>query len=161
MDSIGLWCKIQSRRNAMGDHLEPRDRLIILKWVDVTFYLVFAGYLVTRWQWNARYAIGMGMGVIGFALWMVARAQLGASFSVRAQASELVTTGVYSKIRHPIYFFAGLGYVGLFIALGKIVPLAAFVILYSLQLLRIKKEEAVLEEAFGEDYSRYKASTWF
>jgi protein-S-isoprenylcysteine O-methyltransferase Ste14 len=134
---------------------------MFLKWVDVTVYLAFAGYLVTRWQWNARYAIGMGMGVICFALWMVARVQLGASFSVRAQASELVTTGLYSKIRHPIYFFAGLGYVGLFIAMGKIIPLVSFVVMYSIQLLRIKKEEAVLEQAFGEDYTRYKESTWF
>jgi protein-S-isoprenylcysteine O-methyltransferase Ste14 len=137
------------------------EQLKILKWVDVTAFLCIAAYVVSRWQWNARYAIGMGMAVIGFALWMVARAQLGASFSVRAQASELVTTGLYSKIRHPIYFFAGVAYVGLLIALGKIVVLAAFVLFYSVQLLRIKKEEAVLEQAFGEDYRRYRASTWF
>jgi protein-S-isoprenylcysteine O-methyltransferase Ste14 len=135
--------------------------LKILKWVDITVYLCFAAYLVMRWQWNARYAVGMGMGVIGLALWLVARQQLGGSFSVRAEASELVTTGLYSKIRHPIYFFAGVAYAGLFIALGKIVPFVAFMLFYSLQLLRIKKEEAVLEQAFGEDYRRYRASTWF
>jgi protein-S-isoprenylcysteine O-methyltransferase Ste14 len=103
----------------------------------------------------------MGMGVAGFALWMVARAELGASFAVRAKASELVTSGLYSKIRHPIYFFGGIAIAGLFIALGKIVPLTIFVLGYSTQFLRIKKEEAVLEQAFGEDYRRYRASTWF
>lgn len=133
----------------------------ILKWIDVFVFLCFAGYLVSRWQWNARYAIGMGMGVAGFALWMVARAELGASFAVRAKASELVTSGLYSKIRHPIYFFGGIAIAGLFIALGKIVPLTIFVLGYSTQFLRIKKEEAVLEQAFGEDYRRYRASTWF
>jgi protein-S-isoprenylcysteine O-methyltransferase Ste14 len=29
------------------------------------------------------------------------------------------------------------------------------------QLVRARKEEAVLEAAFGEEYVRYKAGTWF
>jgi protein-S-isoprenylcysteine O-methyltransferase Ste14 len=101
------------------------------------------------------------MAVLGFALWMVARVQLGKSFSVRAQARALVTTGLYSKFRHPIYLFGELAFAGLFIAWGKLIGFLYFVLVCAVQILRIRKEEAVLEQAFGEEYRRYKASTWF
>jgi len=135
--------------------------LRIVKVLDAGIYLAFAVYLLTRWNWSYRYLIGMGIAALCFALWMVARHQLGASFSVTAQARQLVTTGIYSKIRHPIYFFVGVGYLGLFLALGYWIPAIWFAVVYSTQFLRIFKEESVLEEAFGEEYRHYKAQTWF
>jgi protein-S-isoprenylcysteine O-methyltransferase Ste14 len=87
---------------------------------------------------------------------------LGKSFTVTAQARKLVTTGLYSKIRNPIYFFGGVAFLGVFIAWGNPYALGGVAVLYSaMQLSRARKESAVLEEAFGEDYRRYKANTWF
>jgi protein-S-isoprenylcysteine O-methyltransferase Ste14 len=57
--------------------------------------------------------------------------------------------------------FGGIGYVGLFIALGNWPALALFLVLYSYQIARVKKEARVLEQAFGEQYRRYKTRTWF
>ena len=119
-------------------------------------------YLQSRGLWNIRSVIGMGMAVVGIALWLLARIQLGKSFAVRAEAKALVTTGLYSKFRNPVYYFGGMIYLGYLIALGNWILLLVYLIFYStFQLLRIKKEERVLEEAFGEEYRRYKASTWF
>ncbi len=132
----------------------------VVKFIDAGIYVAFAAYLFAHWNWSARYIAGMTIGVIGFVLWMVARQQLGASFSVKAKARALVTTGLYSKFRHPIYYFAGIGYVGLLIAWGKIIPLVCFLVFYSFQLVRALKEESVLEKAFGEEFRRYKATTW-
>ena len=102
------------------------------------------------------------MAAVGFALWLTARIQLGQSFSVRARARALVTTGLYSKFRHPIYLFGGIAYAGLFIAWGELIPLVCFVLFYPIfQILRLRKEQSVMEQAFGEEYRRYKASTWF
>jgi protein-S-isoprenylcysteine O-methyltransferase Ste14 len=86
---------------------------------------------------------------------------LGKSFSVRAEARALITTGLYSKIRHPVYFFGTIAYLGFIFAWGKPVWALAFLAINGIQLLRIRKEEAVLEQAYGEEYRRYKASTWF
>jgi len=101
------------------------------------------------------------MAVLGLALWVLARLQIGKSFSVSAQARKLVTTGLYSKFRHPIYYFAGVAFSGLFIAWGRLYPFLIFLVMYSVQILRMKKEEAVLKRAFGDEYRRYRASTWF
>jgi protein-S-isoprenylcysteine O-methyltransferase Ste14 len=39
--------------------------------------------------------------------------------------------------------------------------LLAFLIVIPLQIWRARKESAVLEASFGEEYRRYRAGTWF
>ena len=133
----------------------------LLYWTDVVFFLCIGMFMLSPPAENLRYLLGTGIAVIGFALWMLARAQLGKSFSVTVQAKKLVTTGLYSKFRHPIYLFGGVAFAGLFIAWGKPYPLSGFLVIYSTQILRIRNEETVLEQAFGDDYRRYRARTWF
>jgi protein-S-isoprenylcysteine O-methyltransferase Ste14 len=133
-----------------------------LKWIDAGYFLAIVVSVAWRVPVNLRYWIGMLIGAIGFALWMWARYQLGKSFTVTAQARKLVTTGFYSKIRNPIYFFGGVAFLGVFIAWGNPYALVGFLALYfAMQMARARKESAVLEEAFGDEYRRYKASTWF
>ncbi|MGD0007048.1 MAG: isoprenylcysteine carboxylmethyltransferase family protein [Terriglobia bacterium] len=131
-------------------------------WIDVALFLGFGVFVCSQWQWNVRYLVGIGIAVVSFALWMVARVQLGKSLSVRAEARALVMTGLYSKLRHPIYLFSGLAYAGLFLAWGKLLlALAFFALTVPWQIARLRKEEAILEQAFGDEYRRYRASTWF
>ena len=99
--------------------------------------------------------------VAGFVLWTIARFQLGASFAVKAEARQLVTRGLYSKIRNPIYVFGSWVVAGGILVFGKSLWLLIFVLLIPLQLWRAKKESAVLEAAFGEEYRSYRAGTWF
>ncbi|HZO99818.1 MAG TPA: isoprenylcysteine carboxylmethyltransferase family protein [Terriglobia bacterium] len=133
----------------------------LVGWIDVPLFLGFGIFVLYEWQHNIRYFLGLGEALVSFILWMVARRQLGASFSVRPQARALVTRGLYSKVRHPIYLFAGLAFAGLFVAWGRPVGLVYFAVILPVQLLRMKYEEAVLDAAFGEEYRRYKATTWF
>lgn len=94
-------------------------------------------------------------------LLVVARLQLGASFSVRPEARKLVTNGLYSRIRNPIYLFGGLALAGIILVLNKPWYLLAFVVVIPVQILRMRREEKVLTEAFGETYLEYKERTWF
>jgi protein-S-isoprenylcysteine O-methyltransferase Ste14 len=133
-----------------------------IKLVDAGYFLFIAAWVAWRVPVSPRYIIGLSIGAIGFVLWMLARQQLGKSFTVSAQAKALVTTGLYSKIRNPIYFFGGVAFVGVFLAWGNIYALVSVIIFYLLmQSLRARKESAVLEEAFGDEYRQYKARTWF
>jgi protein-S-isoprenylcysteine O-methyltransferase Ste14 len=133
----------------------------ILRYIDAVGFAVFTTYVIWRHDFGARFFVGMAIAAVGIALWALARIQLGSSFAVTAQAKKLVTNGLYSKIRNPVYLFGGIGYVGLIIALGNWILLGVFLLFYTYQIPRIKKEERVLEQAFGDEYRRYKASTWF
>jgi protein-S-isoprenylcysteine O-methyltransferase Ste14 len=44
---------------------------------------------------------------------------------------------------------------------GRWALLALLGILVPMQIVRARKEEQVLTQAFGEEYVRYKAGTWF
>jgi protein-S-isoprenylcysteine O-methyltransferase Ste14 len=133
----------------------------IIIWLDVAIAAAFGVFVISRGGTGAHFYFGSALGIAGIALWILARLQLGKSFSVRAEARTLVTRGLYSRIRHPIYFFGGIGYLGFFVAWGKPILALGFLATYVIQFLRIRKEEAVLEQAFGEEYRRYRAGTWF
>jgi protein-S-isoprenylcysteine O-methyltransferase Ste14 len=123
--------------------------------------LVWLGMHASLVEWTGVKAAGAviaGASVVGL---VVARLQLGASFSVKAKAKKLVTTGLYAKVRNPIYVFGGLFLLGMAMVLENWILLAIVAVLVPVQIARAKKEEQVLREAFGEEYVRYKAGTWF
>jgi protein-S-isoprenylcysteine O-methyltransferase Ste14 len=131
-------------------------------WLEPASFLGCAAAIVRySWAWDARHMTGMALAAVGFALWFTARLQLGKSFVILPRARALVTKGLYSKFRNPIYLFGGLAAAGLLIAWGKVIPLIAFFLFYPIyQFLRARKEAEVLEQKFGDEYRRYRASTW-
>jgi len=121
-------------------------------------FLVLHANLV---EWTPVKMAGAALAVFSVAMLAVARLQLGASFAIKAKAKTLVTTGIYSKIRNPIYVFGWLFLFGMATVLENWLLLGISVVLIPVQLYRARKEEAVLSAAFGEEYARYKAGTWF
>src|SRR5437588_11235084 len=111
--------------------------------------------------WSTARWFCLSIGLPAAVLIFVARWQLGRSFSVTPQASQLVTHGLYSKIRNPIYVFSGLMLAGIVIALERPYALLFLLVLIPVQVLRANKEAKVLEAKFGETYREYKAKTWF
>jgi protein-S-isoprenylcysteine O-methyltransferase Ste14 len=104
---------------------------------------------------------GLALVIPAFVLLLLARMQLGAAFSVQARATELVTTGIYSRIRNPIYVFSALLIAGVIVWSQQLLFLLVFVILIPVQILRARKEGQVLEAKFGDAYVEYKRKTWF
>lgn len=109
-----------------------------------------------RWSGIAIYVVG---GVLR--LWPVF--VLGRRFSglVAIQPQhELVTSGIYRFVRNPSYLgmlLASLGWalvfrswLGVLLAVLVLVPLVA----------RIRSEERLLAEHFGEQYASYRRKTW-
>lgn len=112
-------------------------------------------------DWTARKIIGAFVAGISFFLFVVARVQLGSSFSVRPKARRLVTTGLYSRFRNPVYLFSGLFLAGLSLFRSVWGPLFVAVVLVPVQMVRSRREAQVLERAFGDEYRRYREKTWF
>lgn len=131
----------------------------------VALAVLFVGVLVFRhpWvhPWTAWQIVGLVIAAPAFVLFMLARIQLGGAFSVRAKASTLVTKGIYSRIRNPIYVFGGLLIAGFIIFAQRPQWLLIFVVVIPVQMIRVRKEERVLEAKFGDRYRDYKRKTWF
>jgi protein-S-isoprenylcysteine O-methyltransferase Ste14 len=120
-------------------------------------------WLLATWQtpWNTQRYIGTVLAVIGLSFIGLARYQLGKSFSIKAEAHALVTTGLYSKIRNPIYVFGLVMLIGLILVLQKPALWIVPVVVAIGQTVRARQEARVLESAFGEQYREYRRKTWF
>src|SRR6478752_5018131 len=79
--------------------------------------LVISAVVLRPGEWSTARWIGLGIAIPAAVLVFTGRWQLGRSFSVTPQARALVTHGVYSKIRNPIYVFSALMLLGVLIAL--------------------------------------------
>jgi protein-S-isoprenylcysteine O-methyltransferase Ste14 len=106
-------------------------------------------------------SIGLLLSLIGLAGVIIARYTLGRSFSVAAKATVLVTSGIYSRVRNPIYVSGVIFLVGLVLIVGRPVLLIVLLLLIPLQIVRARREAAVLEEKFGDAYREYRKRTWF
>jgi protein-S-isoprenylcysteine O-methyltransferase Ste14 len=93
----------------------------------------------------------------GFAIW--ARVHLGAYWSGTISLKirhRVVKTGPYAKIRHPIYTGILTATLGAAIAQGGWAGVAGLAMLALAFAVKLKREEKVLLEQFGEEYQDYK-----
>jgi protein-S-isoprenylcysteine O-methyltransferase Ste14 len=111
--------------------------------------------------WDMQRDIGTVLVITGICGIATARRQLGRSFSIKAAAHKLVTHGIYSKIRNPIYVFGMVLVAGLVLIIHQPLLWLIFLALAIMQILRARREAQVLEAAFGDEYRDYRRKTWF
>lgn len=135
-------------------------RWLALAFGDITAYfaLLVFGLISRR---DALALLGALIAMVGFAMVIVARLQLGNSFIAKAEARALVTHGLYSRIRHPVYFFGVLALSGIAICLRSIYFNVYLAITISGLLWRIRRENKVLKDKFGTAYADHRRQTWF
>jgi protein-S-isoprenylcysteine O-methyltransferase Ste14 len=110
-----------------------------------------AGY----WIGVATVALGLG-----FSVW--ARRFLGRNWSgtvTLKENHELIRTGPYRLVRHPIYTGLLLGFIGSAIALCQWRGVIAVLLVLFVFLRRIRVEERWMIEIFGERYRAYRIET--
>jgi protein-S-isoprenylcysteine O-methyltransferase Ste14 len=139
---------------------ELRIRVLIFAIVLVLVRLgVFRHHAANSDPWLA--AIGLALFVVGlgFAVW--ARVHIGRNWGtpmMQKAEPELVTSGPYSLVRHPIYSGILLAGIGTALALSWLwlvaVGLAAIYFIYSAVV-----EERYLTRQFPDTYPAYKRST--
>jgi protein-S-isoprenylcysteine O-methyltransferase Ste14 len=132
---------------------------IVVPVVVLLLYLFVPG--LRERPWTASRILGAVLAVIGYAMFVTARLQLGKSFSVTPQAKELVTTGLYSRIRNPIYVFVDVMISGSILALHLYWLFGLFPLLVAMHVFRARREGNVLKEKFGQAYVDYRNQTWF
>src|SRR4051812_15783032 len=97
--------------------------------------------------------------LIGMIMMLVTIRHLGKSFSLVPQARNVVQTGPYRWIKHPLYLSEEIAVLG--VVLRNPTPLTAgmLVLHIGVQICRIYYEEDLLRRNCPE-YSRYEASRW-
>jgi protein-S-isoprenylcysteine O-methyltransferase Ste14 len=108
------------------------------------------------------FCIGAAFTVVGllFAVW--ARKHLASNWSNSVtikQGHELITTGPYALVRHPIYTGILTGFLGTAIALSQVRGVIGFGLLFISFWAKLRKEEEWMRSEFGETYATYAHQT--
>jgi protein-S-isoprenylcysteine O-methyltransferase Ste14 len=106
--------------------------------------------------------LGAAVTVAGllFAVW--AREHLGSNWSRSVtikQGHELITTGPYAVVRHPIYTGILTGFLGMAIAISQVRGFIAFVLIFFVLWVKLRMEEEWMRSQFGETYATYARHT--
>jgi protein-S-isoprenylcysteine O-methyltransferase Ste14 len=111
---------------------------------------------------EAAKAFGLVLAAAGVTLAIWARRYLGTNWSgvpSLKKGHELVTTGPYSAVRHPIYTGILLGMAGSTLVLGTVGSIGALVLAALVVAVRIRQEEGLMVSQFGEAYEDYQKKT--
>jgi len=132
----------------------------------VGFMLIYSSTNDTNWISTRIIPQTMLSGVIGlivcaggvaFAIW--ARWTLGRNWSSAVTIKknhELVQTGPYTIVRHPIYSGFLLAVLGTAIALGQVSGFLAVLLVFGSFLYKLKQEEKLMSQQFPKLYPLYK-----
>lgn len=157
---------IQSRKKThhlFGKRKEGLISLLFLFLISLISVLSVAYFLFKEGPDSlALYCIGLVVFLIGFTGRVVALKELGLNYSQDFRCvpdGHLVVTGVYSIIRHPIYLFYSLEFVGFFLIKQNYVSLAAVFVAVLISFYRMQAEEKYLAQKFGTQFEAYRKKT--
>ena len=145
------------------------ERIVYMALMGSAYVLVLndqisLGWLARRFVPQAAWigATGVAITAAGVALAIWARRHLGQNWSATVtlkEGHELIRTGPYGRIRHPIYTGMLVAFAGTALALGEYRGLLGFVIAVSSFFFKAKKEERYLVQEFGEQFQEHLRHT--
>ena len=170
--TLGLYWLLSARRTERSlTHEATRWRVIRLSILAVTFLLLLSPYF--RMGWLGRRFIpdnhlarpvGVTVTAIGIILSVWARVHLGKYWSdkiVLKVDHQLVQSGPYAFLRHPIYSGVLLGIAGTALAVGEWRGVLALLVMSVNYCLKARREEKILAARFGADFTAYQQRAGF
>jgi len=160
----------QSRRVATLRQSDRVQERALLACASLGLFIIPLVYVATNAPRFANYPLSpvqaaLGTLVFAGALWLFHRAHkdLGKHWSAVLEIREqhtLVRTGVYSRIRHPMYASFWLWAIAQALLLPNFIAGPAGLIgIGLLYFLRIGREEQLMLDTFGDEYRRYMSET--
>jgi len=149
---------------------EPHaERVVYLALMVTAYALVFDHWLSVGWL-GRRFvpdsasigAVGVAITFAGVALAIWARRHLGQNWSATVtlkEGHELIRSGPYGRIRHPIYTGMLVAFAGTALALGEYRGLLGFAIATSSFFFKARKEERYLTQEFGAQFQEHLRHT--
>lgn len=102
---------------------------------------------------------GLGIIVMGYIVFVAALISFGTSWRVgvdKEGPGELVTTGVFSLSRNPVFVFIDLYFFGMWLIVGNLFFLVSAVAVIGAMHYQVLQEERFLNEHYGERYIAYQ-----
>ena len=159
--SEGVRSRTHARnRSRMGDRRNSMKANVLSLLILVAALCFFLPQFLHQ-PWPPLRIAGAIVALVSLALIAIARVQLGRAFSIRAKATRLVTTGLYRRLRNPIYVFGCFFFLGLAMFLPAWWLLLLLILVIPMQIVRARREAVILEATFGDAYRRYRRQTWF
>jgi protein-S-isoprenylcysteine O-methyltransferase Ste14 len=165
-----LYWRVKAADTKANQRLEPAASGILRALIFlIAIALLSIPRIPLRWLyvqlWPSGYWpfwLGAAITVVGllFAVW--AREHLGRNWSSSVtikQGHELITTGPYAVVRHPIYTGILTGFLGMAIAISQVRGFIAFILVLLALWLKLRMEEKWMRSQFGEAYATYARQT--
>jgi len=125
--------------------------LFYIVWVIDSFFLKASTFLENYVPLPIRLIISLSIIALGSFLIARAHRQL-----FKDKPADLVTTGIFAHVRHPMYLGIILTYLGWIIATFSLLTFIPWILTLILYVKMANYEEKQLEERFGEKYEEYK-----
>jgi protein-S-isoprenylcysteine O-methyltransferase Ste14 len=168
---LGYW--LWAARSAKPtEHQESFAKRLAAYWIPLIVAMLLLGpgewfsHSLLREQFVPHttlvYSIGLGLMILGALVAISSRARLGRNWSATVQLKqdhELITSGIYRLVRHPIYTGLLALFLGDAIMVGDWRGLLAVAIVLVSFWRKLRLEETWLAQHFGEPYRLYQART--
>ncbi|MCL4269501.1 MAG: isoprenylcysteine carboxylmethyltransferase family protein [Anaerolineales bacterium] len=160
----------QRRKEAMSERRVTLQEKILLFLLLLGMFILPLIYSASTWLDFANYSLPSWAGWVGVAVMIGAilvfwraHADLGLNWSPSLEIREkheLITRGIYGVIRHPMYASQWLWVIAQALLLQNwlagVVNLIIFIPFY---FMRVKAEETLMFDSFGEQYREYMKKT--
>jgi len=165
-----VYWRIKAAGTKASQRIEPvASRILRAVTIVIALILFSTTRIPLRWLYLQPWPpgfwpfwLGAAVTVAGllFAIW--AREYLGTNWSSEVtikQGHELITTGPYAAVRHPIYTGMLAGLLGTAIALSEVRGFVAFLLTSLVLWRKLRMEEQWMRSQFGETYANYARQT--
>lgn len=160
----------QRRKEAMSERRVTLQEKILLFLLLLGMFILPLIYSASTWLDFANYSLPSWAGWVGVAVMIGAilvfwraHADLGLNWSPSLEIREkheLITRGIYGVIRHPMYASQWLWVIAQALLLQNwLAGVANLIIFILFYFMRVKAEETLMFDSFGEQYREYMKKT--
>lgn len=158
---VKVWV-LSSSKGIFGKIIESLLTPLLILWTtEIVLTAIGKPLSKVSYFWNniyIRYA-GLTLCTLGLIIFFLALLSFGNAWRIgidEVNSNELITGGIFSFTRNPIFLFMDMFFLGTFLVYPNIFFLLCFILIILSIHIQILREEKFLSIKFGQKYEEYK-----